>query len=64
MKKFIAVYTGTTAARNAPAGIKLSDADRSKREREGINAWMAWGEKHKAAIVYNGGRSAKPNAPA
>jgi len=54
MKKFLAVYTGTTAARERSGWDKLSDADRAKREKEGIGAWMAWGEKHKAAIVENG----------
>ena len=54
MKKFMAVYTGTTSARERSGWDQLSEADRKKREKEGIAAWMAWGEKHKAAIVYNG----------
>ncbi len=54
MKKFLAVYTGTTAARERSGWDQLSDADHKKLEKEGIAAWMAWGEKHKAAIVYNG----------
>ena len=55
MKKFLAVYTGSTAARERSGFDQLSDADRKKLEKDGIAAWMAWGEKHKAAIVFNGG---------
>ena len=54
MKRFLAVYTASTAARERSGWDKLSDADRAKREKEGIAAWMAWGEKHKAAIAQNG----------
>ena len=54
MKKFLAVYTGSTAARERSGFDRLSDADRKKLEKEGIAAWMAWGERHKAAIVENG----------
>jgi hypothetical protein len=54
MKKFLAVYTANTSARERSGWDRLSDSDRTKREREGIDAWMAWGEKHKAAIVTNG----------
>jgi hypothetical protein len=54
MKKFLAVYTGTTSARERSGWDQLSDAERSKREKEGIAAWIAWGEKNKAAIVVNG----------
>ena len=54
MKRFLAVYTASTAARERSGWDKLSDADRTKREKEGIGAWMAWGEEHKAPIVHNG----------
>jgi hypothetical protein len=54
MKTFLAIYTGTTTARERSGWDTLSDADRAKREQEGMKAWMAWGEKHKAAIVENG----------
>ncbi|WP_395647600.1 hypothetical protein [Terricaulis sp.] len=55
MKKFLAVYTGSTAARERSGFDKLNEADRKKLEKDGIAAWMAWGERHKAAIVFNGG---------
>jgi len=54
MKKFLAVYTGTTAARERSGFDQLSAGDRAKLEKEGIAAWMAWGEKNKTAIVFNG----------
>jgi hypothetical protein len=55
MKKFMAIYTGTTSAQERSGWDQLSDADRKQREKDGMDAWMAWGEKHKGAIVQNGG---------
>lgn len=54
MKRFMAVYTGTTSARERSGWDEMSEENRSKREKQGLDAWMAWGEKHKAAIVVNG----------
>lgn len=54
MKKFLAIYIGTTSARERSGWDELGDAERKKRERDGIDAWMAWGKKHKAAIVDQG----------
>lgn len=54
MKKFLAVYTGSTAAQERSGWNALSEGERNKRAKAGIDAWMAWGEKHKAAIVENG----------
>jgi hypothetical protein len=55
MKRFLAIYTGTTSAQERSGWDKLSDSERNKRMQEGMNAWMAWGEKHKASIAENGG---------
>lgn len=55
MKQFLAVYTGTTAARERSGFDQLNAADRAKLEKEGMAAWMAWGQKHNDAIVFNGG---------
>jgi hypothetical protein len=55
MKRFMAVYTGTISAQERSGWDKLSEADRQQRIKQGMDAWMAWGEKHKAAIVENGG---------
>ena len=54
MKRFLAIYTGNTSAQERSGWDKLSDAERAKRTQEGMKAWMAWGEKHKTAIVENG----------
>ncbi len=44
MKKFLAIYTGT------PNGFEkwstLSETERKTREKSGMVAWMAWGEKN------------------
>lgn len=54
MKKYLAVFTGSTAAHERSGWDSLSDAGRQKRQREGVAAWGAWVEKHQAAIVENG----------
>ena len=55
MKKFLAVYTGSTSARERSDWDTISQEERKKREQDGMKAWMAWGERHKAAIVEGGG---------
>lgn len=55
MKRFMAVYTGTISAQERSGWDQLSEADRNKRMKQGMDAWMAWGEKHKSAIVQDGG---------
>lgn len=54
MKQFLAIYTGTTSAQERSGWDTMSAAERDKRVQEGMNAWMAWGEKHKDAIVQQG----------
>lgn len=53
MKHFMAVYTGTPDRR--ARWENLSEDERNKREKAGMDAWTAWGEKNKAVIVENGG---------
>jgi hypothetical protein len=55
MKKFMAVYTGNTAARERSGWDAASEADRNARIEKGLKAWYDWNEAHKAAIVENGG---------
>jgi hypothetical protein len=55
MKTFMAVYTGTTAARERSGWDAASEADRNARIEKGLKAWHDWGETHKASIVTNGG---------
>jgi hypothetical protein len=53
MKRFMAVYTGSPDGR--ARWENLSEDERNKRTKAGMDAWMAWGEKNKAVIVENGG---------
>jgi hypothetical protein len=52
MKTFLAVFTGTPAS--MATWNDLSEAERSKRQKEGIAAWHAWADKHKGAIAEMG----------
>ncbi len=54
MKKFLAIYLGTTGAFEKSSWARLDDATRRKREAEGIAAWGAWVAKNQAAIVDTG----------
>jgi hypothetical protein len=54
MKTFMAIYMGSEAARAKSGWETLSADDLERREAEGMAAWMAWGEKHAAAIVDQG----------
>ena len=52
MKTYMAVFTGSPASMDA---WKALDADeRSRRERAGMEAWMAWGSLHAESIVDHG----------
>lgn len=55
MKTFLAVYLGADSSPNHVEWTKLDEATRQKRVDEGMKAWHAWGDAHKAAIVVNGG---------
>jgi hypothetical protein len=51
--KFMALYVGSPGA--FEKWSKLDENTRKEREAKGMQAWMAWGEKHKAAIIDEGG---------
>ena len=55
MKKFLAIYTGQRTSPRWREWDALSEADRKKREKDGMQAWMNWGSKNEASIVENGG---------
>ncbi len=55
MKKFMAVYIGTDDAHRRSGWDNLSDNERNARTKAAFDAWMAWGERHKAAILDHGG---------
>lgn len=54
MKKFIAIYLGSKNSPNLQKWLALDEATRKQREAQGIQAWMAWGEKHADAILDGG----------
>jgi len=54
MKKFLAVYIGTRAARERSQWEKLDEGKRKSLEASGIEAWMNWGTANATAIVDQG----------
>ena len=52
---FLAVFLGSKDNARVQAFFSLPEEARRAREKEGIAAWHAWVEKHKAAIVDIGG---------
>jgi len=55
MKKFLAIYLGTHAAREASGWNNLDPAKRKEREAAGIKAWGDWMTMNQAAVVDQGG---------
>ncbi|BDU19986.1 hypothetical protein [Dyella sp. GSA-30] len=54
MKNYLVVYIGSEASFKASGWSDLSEAERQERERQGMAAWEAWTQAHKAAIVDMG----------
>jgi hypothetical protein len=52
---FLAVFLGSKASAKMAAWLALPEAERRAREQQGIAAWKAWVEQHKAALVELGG---------
>lgn len=52
---YLAVFLGSKTSPRRAAWDALPEAERRAKEREGIAAWMAWVQKHQAAIVTMGG---------
>jgi hypothetical protein len=55
MSNYLAVFVGSKDNPRMAAWMKMSDAERKAKEQEGIAAWKGWMEKHKAAVVGEGG---------
>ena len=53
MKRYLAVFTGSPNAMSQ--WEKLPDAERQKRQAEGIAAWKKWVADNDASIVEMGG---------
>jgi hypothetical protein len=54
MKKFMAIYMGTAAARSSAHWDTLDEKQRKELQAKGMKAWMDWGTKNAAAIVDQG----------
>lgn len=54
MKTFLAIYIGDHQSPNGLTWNKLDEPTRQKRIEAGLQAWHAWGDKHKAVIVEIG----------
>ncbi|KVN23187.1 hypothetical protein WT09_04205 [Burkholderia stagnalis] len=52
---FLAVFLGSKDSPRMKAWLALTDQERHAREREGIAAWKAWVERHRASILEIGG---------
>lgn len=53
MKKFLAIYLGTSDA--ILKWKDLSESERKQREQAGMKAWGDWMAKHQPSIVVEGG---------
>ena len=54
MKKFLAIYVGSEAARERSQWNQLDEEKRKARVAQGMKAWMDWGKTHAASIVEVG----------
>lgn len=52
---YLAIFLGSKSSPRRAAWDALSEGERRAKEREGIAAWTAWVEKHRADIVSMGG---------
>ena len=57
---FLAIFLGSKTSPRMTAWNSLPEEVRRAKMQEGIAAWKAWAEKHRAAIVGMGGPSARP----
>ena len=59
MPKFLAIYTGSKDSPAVAEWNAMNESERTERQRAGIQAWIAWGQTHKAAIIDAGGPAGK-----
>lgn len=52
---YLAVFLGSKASKKMKEWNALTEAERQTKHEEGIAAWLAWAEKHQAAIIGMGG---------
>lgn len=54
MKRFLAVYLGSSDSQAHKQWKAMDEAARTERERAGIEAWMRWGDQHEVFIADTG----------
>lgn len=52
---YLAVFLGSKSGSRRAAWDALPEGERRAKEQEGMAAWKAWVEKHRAAIIEMGG---------
>ncbi len=52
---YLAIFLGSKNSPRMAAWLALPEAERQAREREGVAAWKAWMENHRADVVGLGG---------
>jgi hypothetical protein len=52
---YLAVFLGSKSSQRHAAWDALPEGERRAKEQEGMAAWHAWVDKHRAAIVAMGG---------
>jgi hypothetical protein len=52
---YLAVFLGRKTSPRMKAWMALSEAERRAKEQEGMAAWNAWAEQHRAAVSVMGG---------
>ena len=52
---YLAIFLGSKTNARAAAWFALPEAERRKKELEGMKAWHAWVEKYKDAVLETGG---------
>jgi hypothetical protein len=52
---YLAVFLGSKTSPRMKARMALSEGERRVKEQEGMAAWKAWVDKHRAAVSVMGG---------
>ncbi len=60
MKKFLAIYLGSTKAASAIEWASLNESARKEREIAGMKSWSAWASENHKVISDSGSPLGKP----
>jgi hypothetical protein len=65
MKRYLAIYLGSSESPAFKQWNAMDEAERKERQRSGMEAWMRWGKEHETTIVDGGtplGKTKRVNA--